>query len=187
MDQSADVAVRECRRCPALVESRSRIVNGTGPLDAALLFVGEAPGEVEDEEGEPFVGQSGDRLDAALAEHGLSRDAVRITNAVKCRPPENRDPRADERANCRPYLDAEIAAVDPAAIVTMGKVPSEGLLDRSVAVTEEAGTEASITVGGESYRVLIGLHPAATMYDPSTAELFEAVIAAAAAIARGEQ
>ena len=179
MDEAIDVA--DCTRCPALVTSRERIVNGVGPVDADLLFVGEAPGEREDREGEPFVGQSGGLLDEVLTAHGLDRETVRITNAVKCRPPENRDPTAAELANCRAHLDREIRGVDPAVIVTLGKVPSEHLLDRSVAVTDEAGTTDSIAIDGATYPVLIGLHPAATMYDPSTREAFEAVIAAAAA------
>jgi len=186
MDESG-LVVTECERCPALVESRSKIVNGVGPADADVLFVGEAPGEKEDEQGEPFVGQSGGLLDEILAEEGLSREAVRITNAVKCRPPENRDPRTEELGNCRSYLDREIRTVDPAVIVTLGKVPSETLLDRSVAVTKAAGDIETVQIGSTDYSVLIGLHPAATMYDPSTREPFEAVIAEAAAIARGKR
>ena len=186
MDESA-LTIRDCTRCPALTDSRRQIVNGVGPADAALLFVGEAPGEQEDEAGEPFVGRSGDLLDEVLAEQGLSRSAVRITNAVKCRPPENRDPSAAERTNCRPYLDREIAAVAPDAIVTLGKVPSEELLGRAVAVTKEAGQTETVRIDGTAYQVLIGLHPAATMYDPSTREPFEAVIETAAAIAAGER
>src|SRR6056297_1460256 len=114
--------VTACERCPALVESRSRIVNGVGPDDAALLFVGEAPGAQEDEQGEPFVGRSGSVLDDALRDNGLSRADVRITNCVRCRPPENRDPRTEELANCRGYLEAEIERIDPDVVVTLGKV-----------------------------------------------------------------
>src|SRR6056297_1290418 len=111
-DESA-TAVTGCERCPALVESRSRIVNGVGPTDADLLFVGEAPGANEDEQGEPFVGRSGDVLDETLREAGLDRGDVRITNCVRCRPPDNRDPRKEELANCRGYLETEIDRVDP--------------------------------------------------------------------------
>ncbi|MFB6086687.1 MAG: uracil-DNA glycosylase family protein [Halodesulfurarchaeum sp.] len=181
MNESAAIDVEECERCPALLQSRSRIVNGVGPADADLLFVGEAPGEQEDREGEPFVGRSGELLSEILAEHGLDREAVRITNSVKCRPPANRDPTRTELANCRSHLEREIRGVDPTVIVTLGKVPTEHLLDRSVAVTTEAGTTGQVAVGDSTYRVLIGLHPAATLYDPSTRESFEAVIAAAAA------
>ncbi|MFB6256705.1 MAG: uracil-DNA glycosylase family protein, partial [Haloplanus sp.] len=155
--------VTACERCPALVESRSRIVNGVGPDDAALCFVGEAPGANEDERGEPFVGRSGSVLDDALRDAGLARADVRITNCVRCRPPENRDPHVEELDNCTEFLAAEIGRVDPDLIVTLGKVPGERLLDRSVAVTNETGSIVDARLGGESRRVLLCLHPAATL------------------------
>ena len=173
--------VEDCTRCPALTETRSQIVNGVGPDDADVLFVGEAPGEQEDEAGAPFVGRSGTILTEALSQAGVERSAVRITNAVRCRPPDNRDPTTEELGNCRCYLDAEITAVDPAVIVTLGKVPSEHLLGRDVRVTAEAGETASVTVGEQSYAVLISLHPAATLYDRSQREQFDETIARAAA------
>lgn len=179
MDQSA-VDVDACERCPALVESRRQIVNGVGPVDADLLFVGEAPGEQEDQQGEPFVGRSGQLLDSALGEFGLDRGTVRITNCVKCRPPENRDPSTEELANCRGYLEGEIATVDPEVVVTLGKVPSEHLLGRSVAVTNEAGSFGSVTVGDRQFRVLVNVHPAAILYDRSQEATFEATIRQAA-------
>jgi DNA polymerase len=175
--------VLACERCPALAEGRSRIVNGDGPADADLLFVGEAPGETEDREGRPFVGRSGDVLDDALRDAGLARADVRVTNCVRCRPPDNRDPHADELANCRAHLDAEVAAVDPDLLVTLGKVPSEHLLDRSVAVTNEAGSVHEARVGGRGRRVLVSLHPAATLYDASQREAFARGIAEAADLA----
>ncbi len=180
MSETDGLCVESCERCPALVASRSRIVNGVGPDDADLLFLGEAPGQKEDEGGEPFVGRSGDVLDEALRDAGLSRADVRITNCVRCRPPENRDPHVEELENCRGYLEAEIAAVDPELVVTLGKVPSEHLLDRSVAVTKEAGELQDARVGERSQRVLISVHPAATLYDASQRETFSAAIAHAA-------
>ena len=173
---SSTLDVGGCERCPALVESRSRIVNGVGPDDADLLFVGEAPGANEDEQGEPFVGRSGDVLEEGLRDVGLSRRDIRITNCVRCRPPDNRDPKTEERANCRGYLDREIAAVDPELVVTLGKVPAELLLDRSVAVTNEAGDIDEIAVAGRTQRVLVSVHPAATLYDPSQRETFAAAL-----------
>jgi DNA polymerase len=175
--------VTACERCPALVESRSRIVNGVGPDDAALLFVGEAPGANEDAEGEPFVGRSGSVLDDVLRDAGLARADVRITNCVRCRPPENRDPHVEELGNCAEFLEREIEFVDPDLIVTLGKVPGERLLDRSVAVTKESGSVVDARLGGESRRVLICLHPAATLYDRSQREAFDAAIAKAADLA----
>jgi DNA polymerase len=175
-----DLCVPACERCPALVESRSRIVDGVGPTDADLLFVGEGPGATEDEEGEPFVGRSGDVLDEALRDAGLARADVRITNCVRCRPPDNRDPTTEELANCRGYLEAEIDRLGPELIVTLGKVPSEHLLDRSVAITSESGDVVDARLAGESRRVLLSVHPAATLYDRSQRDGFFETIARAA-------
>jgi DNA polymerase len=178
-----DLRVTDCQRCSALVDSRSQIVNGVGPADVELLFVGEGPGQQEDEQGKPFVGRSGDILDEALTEAGLLREDVRITNCVRCRPPENRDPTADELDNCRGYLEGEIDAVDPALIVTLGKVPSQHLLERDVAVTTEAGDVVEARLGGTARRVLICVHPAATLYDRSQRETFFGTVAEAADLA----
>lgn len=178
-----DLKVRACERCPALVESRSQIVNGVGPPESPLLFVGEAPGEREDAEGEPFVGRSGDVLDDALNEAGVRRDDVRITNCVRCRPPDNRNPTGEELDNCRGYLDAEIERIDPELVVTLGKVPSEHLLGRSVGITSEAGSVLDASLGGRSRRVLLSVHPAATLYDRSQRETFFDAIGTAVEIA----
>jgi DNA polymerase len=183
MNAMDGLCVTDCERCPALVESRSRIVDGVGPDDADLLFVGEAPGQHEDEQGEPFVGRSGDVLDDALAEAGVLREEVRITNCVRCRPPENRDPHKEELANCRDYLETEIDRVAPTIVVTLGKVPAEHLLDRSVAVTKEAGSVADARIAGESRRVLLSVHPAATLYDRSQQATFENAIREAVELA----
>jgi uracil-DNA glycosylase family 4 len=183
MDDSWDsetLGVEGCTRCSALVESRSRIVDGTGPETADLLLVGEAPGATEDEQGEPFVGRSGDVLDDALREVGLARADVRITNCVRCRPPENRDPLVEERTNCRPYLEQEVAAVDPELVVTLGKVPAEHLLERSVSVTAEAGDIDSLGTPAGTWPLLVCVHPAATLYDPGQREPFVAALEEAA-------
>jgi DNA polymerase len=178
--QADRVGVVGCERCPELVDSRSQIVNGAGPADADLLFVGEAPGATEDQQGEPFVGRSGDVLDEGLRNIGLARADIRITNCVRCRPPENRDPTVTEQENCRGYLDREIAAVDPELIVTLGKVPGELVLGRSVAVTSEAGDIDEIEVDGQRWQVLVCVHPAATLYDPSQQEAFDEALGVAA-------
>ena len=175
--------VTACERCPELVDSRSRIVNGVGPEDAEVVFVGEAPGEREDAEGEPFVGRSGTVLDEVLRENGLARRDVRITNCVRCRPPDNRDPTGEELSNCRGYLEAEIEAIDPAVLVTLGKVPSQHLLGRDVAITSEAGSIESVELGGETREVLLCVHPAATLYDRSQRGTLERAIEKAAAMA----
>ena len=175
--------VVDCERCPALVESRSRIVNGTGPADADLLLLGEAPGATEDERGEPFVGRSGDVLDDALADAGVDRAAVRISNCVRCRPPDNRDPHVAELDNCSGYLAGELSVVDPTVVLTLGKVPGEHLLDRSLTVTNQAGETFDARVGDRRQRVMVGLHPAATLYDASQSDRFRDVVAEAASLA----
>ncbi|MFB6128174.1 MAG: uracil-DNA glycosylase family protein, partial [Halorhabdus sp.] len=164
MEHMDGLSVEGCERCGDLVDSRSRIVDGVGPAEADVLFVGEAPGEREDEQGEPFVGRSGTVLDDALRDAGLSRTDVRITNCVRCRPPGNRDPRSEELENCRPYLEREIELVDPAVVVTLGKVPGEHLLGRDLAVTSEAGSIVAVEIDGTARRVLVCVHPAATLY-----------------------
>ncbi|KAB1192501.1 uracil-DNA glycosylase [Haloferax sp. MBLA0076] len=180
MEHMEGLCVTDCEQCPELVESRSRIVNGVGPDDADLLFLGEAPGAKEDEGGEPFVGRSGSVLDDALREAGLARADVRITNCVRCRPPDNRDPTTEELANCKGYLASEFELVAPELVVTLGKVPSQHLLDRSVAITNEAGSVVDARLGDDSYRVLLSVHPAATLYDRSQREGFFETIARAA-------
>lgn len=177
------LTVTACEACPELCESRSRIVDGVGPTDADLVFVGEAPGANEDEQGEPFVGRSGDVLTEALRDRGLARRDVRITNCVRCRPPDNRDPKQAELANCKGYLAAELEQIDPELVVTLGKVPAQHLLERSVAVTKEAGTVHDARVGEGSYRVLICIHPAATLYDRSQESTFADALDEAVALA----
>lgn len=182
MGEMDGLEVEACTRCPALVESRSRIVNGGGPANADLLFVGEGPGEQEDRKGEPFVGRSGQVLDEKLHENGLDRESIRIANCVRCRPPDNRDPHVAELGNCRQWLETEIDRVDPDVIVTLGKVPSEHLLERDVAVTKEAGTVESVEIGDEQQDVLICVHPAAMLYDRSQEETLTETIGKAAAL-----
>lgn len=148
-----------CTRC-ALCAGRTHVVFGAGDPSADLMFVGEAPGAEEDRQGLPFVGRSGRLLDRLMAEEmGLDRGSVYITNVIKCRPPENRDPRAEEIAACRPYLDAQLAQIDPAVIVTLGNFASRLLLGTTVGITR---------LRGHAYRfgdrVLVPtLHPAAVL------------------------
>ncbi|WP_254543039.1 uracil-DNA glycosylase [Halomarina pelagica] len=182
MEHMDGLTVRDCERCPDLCASRSRIVNGSGPADASLLFVGEAPGAQEDERGVPFVGRSGDVLWSALRERGVLREDVRITNCARCRPPNNRDPTREELANCRGYLEAEIDRVDPDLVVTLGKVPSEHLLERDVAVTKEAGRVVEHRIAGTPRRVLVCVHPAATLYDRSQEATFAGALDEALAL-----
>ncbi len=112
--------VNICVKCK-LSESRTRAVSGEGPADARIFFIGEGPGRNEDLQGRPFVGASGRFLESLLKGIGLDRTQVFITNVVKCRPPENRDPLPPELAACRDYLDRQIALVQPSVVVTLGR------------------------------------------------------------------
>jgi DNA polymerase len=112
--------VRGCTNC-ALAATRTMAVPGEGPLNAEVMFIGEAPGANEDKQGRPFVGAAGQFLDELLAAAALSRETVYICNVLKCRPPGNRDPLPAEIDACRDYLDEQIDLVDPLVIVTLGR------------------------------------------------------------------
>jgi DNA polymerase len=130
----------ECTRC-RLCEGRTQIVFGDGNPQAALMFIGEGPGETEDRRGLPFVGRAGELLTQMIEKGlGIPRREVYICNIVKCRPPGNRTPLADEVSSCRPFLDAQIDAVQPRVIVALGKPAASLLLGRDVAITRARGT-----------------------------------------------
>jgi len=112
--------IRRCNKC-RLAQSRTEAVPGSGPARADIMFVGEAPGFHEDQQGLPFVGAAGQFLETLLASIGLSRNQVYIANVIKCRPPSNRDPQSDELEACRPYLDKQIELIKPRMIVTLGR------------------------------------------------------------------
>ncbi len=129
-----------CTRCP-LAEGRTQVVFGVGDPEADLLFVGEGPGREEDLAGEPFVGRSGKLLDRLMAEEiGVTRSACYIANVVKCRPPNNRNPAPDEIAACRPYLEAQIALIKPAVVVTLGNFATQLLLDTTDGIRRLRGS-----------------------------------------------
>jgi DNA polymerase len=128
-----------CVRCP-LSETRTQVVFGVGDPGARLLFVGEGPGREEDLVGEPFVGRSGKLLDRLVAEElGLDRSRYYIANVVKCRPPQNRDPRPVEIESCRPYLDRQIELIDPAVVVTLGNFAMRLLLETTDGIRRVRG------------------------------------------------
>lgn len=148
---------------PDAFMDEERFVPATGNLDAEVMLVGEAPGENEVEQGEPFVGRAGERLDEILNDAGIDRDELYITNLVKVRPPDNRDPHRDEIDAWRPVLEAEIARVDPETIVPLGNFASRELLDTTTGISQIHGRQ--YTVDGRT--VMPTFHPAATLYDRS--------------------
>jgi len=128
----------ECQRCP-LSEARKSVVFGEGNPRAPLLFVGEGPGEVEDETGRPFVGPAGQLLTQILTSVGLSREGAYITNMVKCRPPGNRVPTRQETETCWDWLAAQIALLRPRIIVTLGNTPTQWFLGGTEGITQLRG------------------------------------------------
>ncbi|MHB8428961.1 MAG: uracil-DNA glycosylase [Acidimicrobiales bacterium] len=148
-----------CVRCP-LADHRTQVVFGSGDTAADLMFVGEAPGRDEDLQGEPFVGRSGRLLDRLLAEElGIDRTWCYIANVVKCRPPENRDPRTEEIDSCRPYLDAQLDLVNPVVVVTLGNFATRLLLGMTEGITRLRGR--SYPIG--TRQLVPTYHPAAAL------------------------
>ncbi len=112
--------VRTCSRCPLHV-GRTHAVPGAGPVNATIMFIGEAPGFHEDQQGLPFVGAAGKLLNELLEKAGIDRNTVYISNVIKCRPPGNREPAPEEVEACAPYLDQQIDIIKPKVIVTLGR------------------------------------------------------------------
>jgi uracil-DNA glycosylase family 4 len=147
-----------CTRCP-LSRSRTQVVWADGNLESDLLFIGEAPGFHEDKQGRPFVGAAGQLLDTLLAEIGLDRSSAAIVNVVKCRPPGNRDPLPEEIEACRPYLEAQLAHMQPRVIVTLGNFATKFVLEEPIGITRARGRR--YTRRGAT--VVPTFHPAAAL------------------------
>ncbi len=131
--------VSECTKC-LLSETRTNVVFGEGDHCARVMLVGEAPGAAEDLTGRPFVGPAGQKLDEVFAAVGIGREEIYITNVVKCRPPGNRIPARKEMDTCLPYLEAQIALVNPGLIITLGNIPTQALLPDAAGITQVRGT-----------------------------------------------
>ncbi len=127
-----------CTRC-RLSAGRTQVVFADGDPDADLMFIGEGPGYHEDKQGLPFVGAAGQLLNRLLADIGMRREEVRITNTVLCRPPGNRDPLPDELDSCRPYLTQQVELVDPRVVVTLGNFATRVILERPTAISKVRG------------------------------------------------
>ncbi len=131
--------VKSCQRCPELAATRTQTVFGVGPLDAEVCFVGEAPGADEDRQGEPFVGAAGQLLNKIIAACGMKREEVYICNILRCRPPGNRTPRAEEAANCHGFLERTLALVRPKYICCLGAVAATYLLRTNSSIGKMRG------------------------------------------------
>jgi uracil-DNA glycosylase len=148
-----------CTRC-RLAETRTQVVFGVGDPQARLMFVGEAPGKNEDEQGEPFVGAAGKLLDALLGEIGLVRAQVYIANVLKCRPPGNRDPRPDEIDSCKGYLREQIRLISPEVVMTLGNFATKLLLNTETGITRLRGRPHEWWLGA---MLVPTFHPAAAL------------------------
>jgi uracil-DNA glycosylase len=153
--------ISACIQC-ALHESRKKSVPGDGPANAEIMFIGEGPGFHENEQGHPFVGASGKFLDQLLAQAGVTREDVFIANVVKCRPPGNRDPLPDELEACNVYLEAQIAAIDPSIIVTLGRFS----MNKFFPDAKISAVHGQMKKIGERF-VIPMFHPAAALHQPA--------------------
>ena len=153
-----------CTRC-ALATTRTQVVFGVGDPHADLMFVGEGPGRDEDLQGEPFVGRSGKLLDRLMAEElGIDRSRCYIANVVKCRPPENRDPKPEEITACHPYLAKQLELIQPVVVITLGNFASKLLLDTDLGITKLRGRSYPFGDG----HLVPTYHPAAALRSGGT-------------------
>jgi uracil-DNA glycosylase len=177
--------ITACTACAELAATRQRVVIGDPAAAGGLVLVGEAPGAAEDAAGRPFVGKAGQLLDRTLAEVGLDRSRpmqdvlrggreavgmgpsqrtpVAVLNVLKCRPPENRAPKPDEVANCRPYLERQLALLAPSLVVALGLTAVTWLLGRRVTLAGARGTVHDVTVAGAPLRMIATYHPSAAI------------------------
>lgn len=158
----------DCRLCP-LHETRTNVVFGVGNPHARVMFIGEAPGKNEDLQGEPFVGRAGENLNRVLELAGLKREEIYIANVLKCRPPGNRNPQADEVLACSPFLREQIRSIWPDTIVTLGNPATHFVLKTEIGITKLRGRFHKMG----HFVVMPTFHPAAALRNPAWQELLE--------------
>jgi DNA polymerase len=165
-------SVAGCTRCP-LAAGRTQVVFGAGDPAADLMFVGEAPGFHEDQQGVPFVGQAGKLLERLLAGIGLERREVYIANVIKCRPPGNRDPQPEEIEACESYLFRQVELIQPRVVATLGNFATKLLSGKPTGITRVHGQEQETTLGGRRVLLYPLYHPAAALYTPAMLKVLE--------------
>lgn len=161
--EQLEVAAKACTAC-ALHSTRKNVVFGIGNQNADLLIVGEAPGAQEDQQGEPFVGRAGQLLNNMLKTIGLSRDEIYIANILKCRPPNNRDPKPEEVSLCTPFLTKQIALLQPKVILAVGRIAAHFLLDSNLAMSKLRGKK--FEYGENNVPLIVSYHPAYLLRAP---------------------
>jgi uracil-DNA glycosylase family 4 len=164
--------VAGCTKC-RLAQGRTQVVFGVGDPNADLMFVGEAPGYHEDQQGKPFVGQAGKLLDNLLAGIGLARDQVYVANVLKCRPPGNRDPQPDEIEACESHLFRQISLIEPKVVATLGNFATKLLSGKPTGITRVHGAEQETRLGGRRVLLYPLYHPAAALYTPAMLKVLE--------------
>lgn len=152
--------VIKCKKCE-LCRERKTVVFGEGNIHADIMFIGEGPGQREDETARPFVGPAGQLLNKMLSEIGLKREDVYIANIVKCRPPKNRDPKEEEQNACMPYLRNQLALIRPKVIICLGRIAASVILKREVKMTKEHG----IWTESKGFYIMPTFHPAALLHN----------------------
>jgi len=174
--EAVEIEVKACRKCK-LRKQRKNAVPGEGSLKADVMFIGEAPGYWEDVKGRPFAGAAGKLLDEMLLRVNLSRDEVYITNVVKCRPPENRDPLPSEIKTCTPYLDRQIRIIEPRLIVTLGRHAASYILPKAGfetgSITKIHGRVYEANLLGFKVFIIPMYHPAAALYNAKYKDEFD--------------
>lgn len=164
--QDLSKSLHNCQLCKLSKLGRSQVVFGVGNPHATVMFVGEAPGFYEDQQGEPFVGAAGKLLNELLQSAGLSRNDIYIANVIKCRPPNNRDPEPDEVETCKPFLLQQIAMIRPTLVCTLGNWATQTLLERKVGITKVRGQAFYM----KDFVLFPLLHPAAALHQGSMLE-----------------
>jgi len=161
--QRLQAQVSACSRCE-LAHGRTQTVFGVGDTKAELLVIGEAPGAEEDRQGEPFVGRAGQLLNSMLRAMGNPRESVYIANVLKCRPPGNRDPKPEEVANCRPYLQRQVELLRPRLMLAVGRIAAQNLLETDTPIGRLRGQVHRF--GTEGTPLIVTYHPAYLLRSP---------------------
>ena len=160
--EALELACKNCTAC-GLAAGRTNVVFGTGNRNAALMFIGEGPGEQEDLRGEPFVGPAGMLLNEYLTAIGIPREDVYIANIIKCRAPHNRDPDAEEEEACLPWLRRQTTLVKPKILVCLGRISAKRIIKPDFKIKKEHG----VWYEKGAYRMIATYHPSALLRDPS--------------------
>lgn len=168
--QELATSLYNCQRCKLAKMGRTKVVFGVGNPHASVMFVGEAPGFNEDQQGEPFVGAAGKLLNELLQSASLSRGDIYIANVIKCRPPNNRDPEPDEVETCKPFLMQQISMIRPKLVCTLGNWATQTLLERKVGITKVKGQAFYM----KDFVIFPLLHPAAALHQGNLLDTLKA-------------